>query len=305
MGRVKRICVFLSSSDGTPRSATAIRELAGELVRRELTLVYGGAHRGLMGVLADATLAGGGQAIGVIPRALVELEVAHRGLSELHIVDTMHQRKAMMADLADGFVVGPGGFGTIEEAFETLTAIQLDYHHKPIVFLDGDGFWGLMEQFLDHAVAANVLRPEVRGLFRTVLARRGPRSIRSSCVITFGHGPTRLRRAARARGRDPAAGFARGVRRAHDRAGLVGRTPAGRRQDDRAQGDPRRLARRPGLQPRRDRQVRGAADPFAAAADRDRGARRDRRDARDARRADVLGVGDRRPPEVAREGRPR
>src|SRR5579862_9095166 len=103
MGRVKRICVFLSSSDGTPRSAAVIRELAGELVRRQLTLVYGGAHRGLMGVLADATLAAGGQAIGVIPRALVELEVAHRGLTELHVVATMHQRKAMMYSLADAY----------------------------------------------------------------------------------------------------------------------------------------------------------------------------------------------------------
>ncbi len=165
--RVQRVCAFLSSSDGVPAHAQAIRELAAELARRQLVLVYGGAHRGLMGLLADAALAAGGAVIGVIPRALVELEVAHRGLTELHVVDTMHQRKAMMYTLADAFVVGPGGLGTLEEAFETLTGIQLGYHRKPIVFLDVDRFWAPMEQFLDHAVRVGVLRPEVRSLFRT------------------------------------------------------------------------------------------------------------------------------------------
>ena len=164
---MKRVCVFLSSSDGVPAHAAALRELAAELVRRELTLVYGGAHRGLMGRIADDVLAAGGLAIGVIPRALVELEVAHRGLTEQHVVDTMHQRKALMFELADAFVVAPGGFGTIEEAFETLTGIQLGYHRKPIVFLDVDGFWQPLGAFLDHAVATAVLRPEMRALFRT------------------------------------------------------------------------------------------------------------------------------------------
>ena len=166
------VCVFLSSSDGLPVQVAAIRELGEELARRKVTLVYGGAHRGLMGVLADATLAAGGRVIGVIPRALVELEVAHTGLTELHVVDTMHQRKAMMFALADAFVVGPGGLGTLEEAFETLTGIQLGYHAKPIVFLDVDGFWAPMEQFLDHSVRADVLRPEVRALFRTASSAR-------------------------------------------------------------------------------------------------------------------------------------
>jgi uncharacterized protein (TIGR00730 family) len=145
----------------------AMQELAEEMVRRELTLVYGGAHRGLMGVLADRVLASGGRAIGIIPRALVDLEVAHTGLTELHVVDTMHQRKAMMFTLADAFVVAPGGLGTLEEAFETMTGIQLGYHNKPIVFFDIGGFWAPMEVFLDHSVQAEVLRPEVRGLFRT------------------------------------------------------------------------------------------------------------------------------------------
>jgi uncharacterized protein (TIGR00730 family) len=145
----------------------AMNELAEELVRRNITLVYGGAHRGLMGVLADAVLARGGRVIGVIPRALVDLEVAHTGLTKLHVVETMHQRKAMMFTLADAFIVAPGGLGTLEEAFEELTGIQLGYHNKPIVFFDVGGFWAPMEAFLDHSVQAAVLRPEVRRLFRT------------------------------------------------------------------------------------------------------------------------------------------
>ena len=164
---MQSVCVYLSSSSGLPEHAAALQSLADELVRRKLTLVYGGAHRGLMGVLADAVLAGGGRVIGVIPRALVDLEVAHTGLTTLHVVDTMHQRKAMMFTLADAFVVAPGGLGTLEEAFEQLTGIQLGYHAKPIVFFDVGGFWAPMEGFLDHSVSAGVLRPEVRGLFRT------------------------------------------------------------------------------------------------------------------------------------------
>lgn len=159
--------MYLSSSDGLPAHVEAMRALAAELARRRISLVYGGAHRGLMGVLADAMLAEGGRVVGIIPRALVDLEVAHRGLSELHVVDTMHQRKALMFNLADGFIVGPGGLGTLEEAFETLTGLQLGYHNKPLVFLEVDAFWAPMEAFLDHSVRAAVLRPEVRGLFRT------------------------------------------------------------------------------------------------------------------------------------------
>ena len=164
---MRNVCVFLSSSPGRPVDVAAITALARELATRELTLVYGGAHRGLMGVLADAVLAAGGRAIGVIPKSLVEAEIAHGGLTELHVVDTMHQRKAMMFQLADAVVVAPGGLGTLEEAFEHLTGIQLGYHNKPVIFLDVDGFWPPLEAFLDHAVSAGVLRPEVRSLFRT------------------------------------------------------------------------------------------------------------------------------------------
>lgn len=164
---MRNVTVYLSSSDGSPASVEAIASLGRELARRQLTLVYGGAHRGLMGVLADAALAAGGRVIGVIPRALVDLEVAHGGLTELHVVDTMHQRKAAMSERADAFVVAPGGFGTLEEAFEQLTELQLGYHKKPLVFLDIEGFWAPLEAFLDHAVVAGVLRPEVRAMFCT------------------------------------------------------------------------------------------------------------------------------------------
>ena len=164
--------MYLSSSDGLPAHVDAIRALAHEMARRRIGLVYGGAHRGLMGVLADAMLEAGGRVVGVIPRALVDLEVAHRGLTELHVVETMHQRKAMMFTLADGFVVGPGGLGTLEEAFETLTGIQLGYHAKPVVFLEVAGFWRPMEAFLDHAVETAVLRPAVREMFRTAASAR-------------------------------------------------------------------------------------------------------------------------------------
>jgi uncharacterized protein (TIGR00730 family) len=164
---VPSVCVYLSSSPGSASDLAAITELGRELARRKITLVYGGAHRGLMGVLADATLAAGGRVIGVIPQALVEAEIAHRGLTELHVVETMHQRKAMMFELADAFVVAPGGLGTLEEAFEQLTGLYLGYHRKPVVFLDVERFWKLLEAFLDHAVGAGVLKAEARSLFRT------------------------------------------------------------------------------------------------------------------------------------------
>ena len=168
MHAMRTVCVFLSSSEGRPADVAAIEALGRELAIRDLTLIYGGAHRGLMGVLADAVLAAGGRAVGVIPKALVDLEVAHTGLTQLHVVETMHDRKAMMFTLAGAFVVAPGGFGTLEEAFEQLTGIQLGYHTKPIVFLDVEGFWRPLEAFLDHSVEAGVLRPDVRALFRTV-----------------------------------------------------------------------------------------------------------------------------------------
>lgn len=160
------VCVYLSSSTGRPSDIAVIRELGREIARRGLTLIYGGAHVGLMGTIADAALASGGKVIGVIPRALVEDERAHTGLTEQHVVDTMHQRKALLFDLADAFIVAPGGFGTLEEAFEQLTGRQLKYHDKPIVFLDVEQFWQPMSAFLDQAVVAGVLKAPTRSLFR-------------------------------------------------------------------------------------------------------------------------------------------
>lgn len=163
---MQSVCVFLSSFAGhEPEYGEAVQALGREIARRKLKLIYGGAHVGLMGMLADAALAEGGTVIGVMPETLVQREVAHRGLSELHVVANMHQRKALLAELADGFIVAPGGFGTLEEAFEILTGRQIEVHAKPVVHLDVRGFWDKLARFLDHAVAEGVLRPAVRELF--------------------------------------------------------------------------------------------------------------------------------------------
>jgi hypothetical protein len=162
---MKRICVFLGSSAGKrPDYADAARQLGRELVRRKLGLVYGGANLGLMAVLADAVLAEGGEVIGVIPKMLVEKEIAHPALTKLHIVDSMHQRKAMMADLADAFIALPGGLGTFEEFFEVWTWGQLGLHAKPCGLLDVCGYFTHLIQFLDYAVKEQFLRQENRDL---------------------------------------------------------------------------------------------------------------------------------------------
>src|SRR5438094_838577 len=129
------VCVFLSSSAGSPDDADAIAGLARALAARRWDLVYGGARNGLMGVLGDAMVDAGGRAIGVIPTVLVGKELAHDRLSAQHVVDNMHQRKQLMFELADAFIVAPGGFGTLEEAFEVLTGVQIGVHAKPVVFL--------------------------------------------------------------------------------------------------------------------------------------------------------------------------
>ncbi len=125
--------------------------LAVALVERKIDVVYGGACKGIMGVVADAVLAGGGHVVGVMPRALVDKEIAHRGLSELHVTDTMHERKALMAELADGFVALPGGFGTLEEIVEALTWAQLGFHAKPCGLFNVEGYYDSLLQFFAHA----------------------------------------------------------------------------------------------------------------------------------------------------------
>jgi uncharacterized protein (TIGR00730 family) len=154
MPMIRSICVFCGASPGRDARYAAAATLTGAtLARRGIRLVYGGGRLGLMGAVADAALAAGGEVIGVIPRGLVDRELAHPGLTDLRIVDTLHERKAEMADLADAFVALPGGLGTLEELAEVLSWAQLDLHAKPIGLLDVDGFFGALEAFLDHAVA--------------------------------------------------------------------------------------------------------------------------------------------------------
>lgn len=168
MSEMKRVCVFCGSSRGVrPEYEAAARELGRELVARGMGLVYGGARVGLMGAVADAVLAAGGEAIGVIPRALQEKEVGHTGLTALHVVGSMHERKAMMADLAGGFVALPGGFGTFEEFFEVLTWSQLGFHPKPCGLLNVANYYAPLLALADHGVAEGFIRPEHRDLVLT------------------------------------------------------------------------------------------------------------------------------------------
>ena len=156
-----RLCVFCGSAAGvSPSYATAAKELGRLLAARSIGLVYGGGNVGLMGVVADAVLAAGGEAIGVIPRALVDRELAHPGLTECIVVETMHTRKQCMHDLSDGFIALPGGYGTLDELFEALTWSQLGMHQKPCGLLDVDGFYGLLRTFIEHQRTEGFLRPE-------------------------------------------------------------------------------------------------------------------------------------------------
>jgi uncharacterized protein (TIGR00730 family) len=148
---MKRLAVYCGSSMGAdPSFEATARALGEEMARRGIALVYGGGHRGLMGVVADAVLGGGGEAYGVIPQSLVDLEVAHTGLTELHTVTTMHERKAKMTELTDAFVALPGGIGTFDELFEAWTWNALGYHAKPFCLLDVHGFWRGLDLFMDH-----------------------------------------------------------------------------------------------------------------------------------------------------------
>jgi uncharacterized protein (TIGR00730 family) len=162
---MKSICVYCGSSIGSsPSLAAAARELGQTLAASNLELIYGGGRVGLMGVLADAVLEAGGRVQGVIPQALADREVAHAGLTQLHVVDTMHQRKAMMAELSDGFIALPGGLGTFEELFEIWTWAQLGMHSKPIGLLNVASYFDLLLQFLDHATSQQLLKPVHRDL---------------------------------------------------------------------------------------------------------------------------------------------
>jgi uncharacterized protein (TIGR00730 family) len=160
---IENAAVFCASADGVnPIYRAAAQELGKALATRNIGLIYGGARVGLMQAVADATLAHGGRAIGVIPEVLVDYEVAHHGLTELHVTSTMHTRKAMMAERSDAFIVLPGGYGTFEELFEVLAWHTIGIHSKPIVLVNINGFYDRMLTFLDHCLHEGMMTPKKR-----------------------------------------------------------------------------------------------------------------------------------------------
>ena len=165
MADPRRICVFCGASAGRDsRYATAAATVGRTLAERGIEVVYGGGRLGLMGIVADAALAAGGRVTGVIPADLVDRELAHGGLTELRVVDTLHQRKAVMAELSDGFVALPGGLGTLEELAEVLSWAQLELHAKPVGALDVGGYFASLIAFLDHATSEGFVGPRQREL---------------------------------------------------------------------------------------------------------------------------------------------
>ena len=180
---MKRLCVYCGSNAGKNKGyADAARERAEVLVQFNIGLVYGGSSKGMMGLLADAVLAGGGVVDGVIPKSLLEKEIAHDGVSEMHVVDSMHARKSMMAVLSDGFIALPGGYGTLEEIIEMLTWAQLQFHDKPCGLLNVNGYFNHLLSFLDHAEAKGFLRSAHRAM---LLVSRKPADLirRFECYV--------------------------------------------------------------------------------------------------------------------------
>jgi len=158
MKNVRCLAVYCGSASGSSNVfADATRATATAMTQRRVDLVYGGGRLGLMGLIADSVLAGGGQVFGVIPQALVDIEVAHLGLTELHTVANMHERKAKMTDLADAFLALPGGIGTLDELFEAWSWNALGYHKKPFCLLNVEGYWDGMVEFIDHATTSGFL----------------------------------------------------------------------------------------------------------------------------------------------------
>ena len=172
---MNRVCVFCGSSPGArPEYTETAHDLGSLLVERGLGLVVGGADVGLMGRLADAVMSEGGEAIGVIPQALVDREIAHLGLSDLRVVGSLHERKATMAELSDAFIALPGGLGTLEELFEVYTWSQLGLHAKPCALLNVAGYFDALAGFLDHAVAERFVTEHHR---RTLIVEEDPRAL--------------------------------------------------------------------------------------------------------------------------------
>lgn len=172
MKNIRRLAVYCGSATGSdPVFSDAARATSRTMIEHGVDLVYGGGRLGLMGLMADSVLGGGGRVYGVIPQALVDVEVAHPGLTELHIVTTMHERKARMTDLADGFLALPGGIGTLDELFEAWSWNALGYHKKPFCLLNVEGFWDGLIQFIDHATDCGFLSKQRR---RQLLVANSP-----------------------------------------------------------------------------------------------------------------------------------
>ena len=172
---MRRICVYCGSNSGLGDAyVTAARDLAAALVDRKIGIVYGGAGIGVMGALADAAISAGGEVIGVIPRSIADRELAHTGISQLHVVETMHERKALMAELSDGFIALPGGIGTLEEFFEALTWAQLGIHNKQCGLLNVDGYFTSLLAFLDEAVERRFLPEAQRSM---IIVERDPSAL--------------------------------------------------------------------------------------------------------------------------------
>jgi uncharacterized protein (TIGR00730 family) len=169
---MKHICVFCGSYSGSqPIYLETTRAIGQGIAQGGYTLVYGGGKVGLMGAVADSALAAGGAVVGVMPKALVDKELAHTGLTELHVVDTMHTRKAMMAERADAFIALPGGFGTLDELFEIITWLQLGFHRKPIALLNVEGYFDPIIELIEHMAEEGFIKPEHR---RVVMVSNSP-----------------------------------------------------------------------------------------------------------------------------------
>jgi hypothetical protein len=169
MSNIRRLCVYCGSSGAVDRQyREAATELGARLAAADIGLVYGGGRVGLMGLLADAALAGGGEVIGIIPSRLRDAELAHPGATELVVVESMHERKRLMAERADAFAVLPGGVGTLDELFEILSWKQLGLHDKPILIVDIGGYWAPLRTLLDHLVVTGFAREQTRGLLQVV-----------------------------------------------------------------------------------------------------------------------------------------
>ncbi len=169
MAEIRTLCVYCGSSQrGKESHREAAVRFGAIMANSGIRLVFGGGRVGLMGLIADSVLASGGEVVGIIPRFLDQVEVGHNEVTELIVTENMHDRKAKMAQLSDGFVILPGGLGTLDETFEILTWKQLGLHDKPVVIVDLDGYWKPLVDMIDHMVAENYARPENRDLFRVV-----------------------------------------------------------------------------------------------------------------------------------------